>query len=168
VNTRLADRSDIPEIAGLHVRTALVAYAHIFPPEAPVPTEDELRARWSGWVASAKAFVAVDDGEVVGVVLSGPDPDAPNRGHLSRLYVAPERWGEGIGRRLYDTCLAHLRGRRFGDATLWVLEENTRARAWYERLGWRPTGATKPVYAPARIDDVHYRLDLDTPTVRRD
>jgi hypothetical protein len=34
-------------------------------------------------------------------------------------------------------------GARYGDATLWVLDENVRARSFYERGGWRLDGATK-------------------------
>jgi len=48
----------------------------------------------------------------------------------------------------------------FPAATLWVLEANAKARSWYERLGWRLSGTRKPMYAPAGIDDVGYRIDL--------
>jgi ribosomal protein S18 acetylase RimI-like enzyme len=162
---RPAEVGEAGVLARLQLRTALVAYAHIFPPEAPPPTHEELRALWEHGLGADPAdgrrgFVAEDGTEIVGVVLAGPDPDDPRIGHLARLYVAPERWREGIGRQLYDAALTTLVTAGFPAATLWVLERNTRARAWYERLGWRLTPARKPTYAPAGIDDVGYRIDL--------
>lgn len=93
--------------------------------------------------------------------MAGPDPDRPELGHLSRLYVAPSHWGRGIGRLLYERAIDHIRDAGYRDITLWVLEANDRARRWYERLGWWMTSARKPVYAPAGIDDVGYRIGLD-------
>ena len=78
--------------------------------------------------------------------------------HIARLYVDPSCWG--VGTRLYRAALADLTARDCPAATLWVLEANRRAREWYERLGWLTTGGRKPVYAPAGIHDVQYRLDL--------
>jgi ribosomal protein S18 acetylase RimI-like enzyme len=96
----------------------------------------------------------------VGTVLAGPDPDDRALGHLARLNVAPERWAEGIGRRLYDAAMASMAEAGFPAATLWVLERNPRARRWYERLGWKLTDARKVLFAPGGIVDVGYRIDL--------
>jgi ribosomal protein S18 acetylase RimI-like enzyme len=168
---RPARPEEAEELAGLHLRTALSAYRHIFPPDAPPPTIDEVVAQFRRWLdpdhaGGRRVFVAVDGTEKVGVVMAGPDPDDPTIGHLARLYVAPERWAEGIGRQLYAAAVASLVDAGFPAATLWVLERNTRARTWYERLGWRLTGDRKPTYAPAGIDDVGYRIDLAGPADR--
>ncbi len=160
---RVARLADAPAIAGLHLETALQAYAAIFPPSAPAPTLAGLTADWADRLGAPPpqlATVAEQDGRLVGVVVAGPDPDDPASGHLSRLYVRPSCWGRGIGRRLHDRAVAHLAGARYAEASLWVLEANHRARDWYERLGWTPTPARKPTYAPANIYDVAYRRPL--------
>lgn len=163
---RLADRRLGPVLAELHLETALAAYAHIFPAEAPPPSYDEVRAQWEHWLGpdwdlGRRAFVADDAASsIVGVVLAGPDPAEPGAGHLSRLYVAPHRWGEGIGGQLHRAAIEHLRSAGFAEVTLWVLEQNDRARSWYERLGWRCTGERTSTYAPGGIDDVRYRIAL--------
>lgn len=159
-----ADEADA--LAELHLETALHAYAEIFPPEAPVPTREELADSWSNALARAAVFVAEADGCRAGVVCGGPDPLDATVGHLSRLYVRSQLWGRGIGRTLYDSCLEHLRDEGFALATLWVLDRNTRVRAWYERLGWKITGGYKPVYEPAGICDLRYRLLLKSDTQR--
>lgn len=129
-------------LADLHLETALAAYRHIFPPDAPKPQPDELRTQWQQWVDedSVAVLVAEVNRAVAGAVVGSADPLDVTLGHLHRLYVRPVQWGRGAGRRLHDDCLRRLGDEGFAEATLWVLEANTRARRWYERLGWEATG----------------------------
>jgi GNAT superfamily N-acetyltransferase len=164
----LADRAAAAELAALNLRTAVRGYGHIFPPEAPPPTLDELTGMWEHWLGDdwdrgRRAFVARAGSTTIGVVLTGPDEQRPKLGHLARLYVEPARWGDGIGRRLYAAAHEQLRRDSFPAATLWVLEANEKARAWYERLGWRATGDRKTVYEPTGIIDLEYRVELARP-----
>jgi GNAT superfamily N-acetyltransferase len=140
--------ADVDEVASFHRRTVVVAYAGIFPPDAPVPTVEELAADWQ--VDHRRAWVAVDDGVVVGTV-------AVSDGDLRRLLVDTSRWGEGIGRRLHDVAVRALAqaGRRV--ARLWVLEDNDRARAFYERLGWTQEPGELLVHRSG-VREVRYRL----------
>ena len=163
---RLADRGEARTLASLHLEAAIAGYGHIFPEEAVPPTLDEVLVQWQHWLGpdwdeGRRAFVAELDATVVGVVLAGSDPSEPRCGHVARLYVRPDRWGARTGSALYRRATAHLREAGFSEATLWVLEHNLRARGWYERLGWRLTGERKPVYAPAQIDDLRYRISLE-------
>ncbi len=162
VALRRALPAEAEALARLQLRTALAGYGHIFPPEAPAPTIAELTALWEGWLAPGgpAVFVAFDGDELVGVVLAGPDPEVPKAGHLARLYVDPDRWEQGIGRQLYAAAMGHLQAEPFELVTLWVLEGNTRARAWYERLGWTATEDRKATYEPGGIFDVRYVLTL--------
>jgi ribosomal protein S18 acetylase RimI-like enzyme len=163
---RRAGAPDAPALAALHLRTVLDAFAPIFPPDAPPPELDEMVDDWARRIGSdapdrTACFVCDDAaGEPAGVVIAGPDPRDVTRGHVSRLYVDPTRWGRGIGRALHDRALVHLRESGFRDATLWVLERNDRSRGWYERIGWRCTDARVAVYAPGGIDDVGYEIEL--------
>lgn len=155
---RAASERDLQVLAGVHRMTAMHAFASIFPPEAPVPSVEEFLDAWRANFApdaidaGTRAFVAETD-DAIGVVVAAP-------AHLSRLYVLPAWWGRGVGRALYDTAMGHIAALGSRRATLWVLEGNATAREWYERLGWTPTGARKPVYAPGRVDDVEYAVDL--------
>src|SRR4051794_16007378 len=144
VSVRVADDRDVDVVAALHLSTALHAYADIFPPDAPPPALAALIDDWNARIGACRparqaGFVAVEREVIVGVIAAGPAPRDPSDGHLSRLYVEPARWGNGIGRVLHDHAVAHLRGHRFRRATLWVLEANADARRFYERLGWTQT-----------------------------
>jgi GNAT superfamily N-acetyltransferase len=129
-------------MAAVWHETALTAYAHIFPPDAPTPTVEDMARALTG----NPGFVFEDGGEIVGTVqvLDGD--------YLSRLYVLPSHWRRGIARRLHDAAVD------MGARHLWVLRRNTIARDMYERWGWQENGRTVMTYAPADIDDVGYSL----------
>jgi GNAT superfamily N-acetyltransferase len=85
------------------------------------------------------------DGRPVGLCQYGPsedrDDDPLEVGQVQRLYVHPARQRTGIGRALLGAAMDRLREAGSRTATLWVLETDARARAFYEALGWRPDGA---------------------------
>ena len=69
-------------------------------------------------------------------------------------------WSSGAGRALIEQCEAELGG-VYPEATLWVLEENPRARAFYERAGWLPDGARKAEERwGVRAPELRYRKEL--------
>jgi ribosomal protein S18 acetylase RimI-like enzyme len=55
------------------------------------------------------------------------------------LYVVPEHWSTGAGRRLLDRVLETLIAAGEHRLVLWVLESNVRARRFYERAGFTAT-----------------------------
>jgi GNAT superfamily N-acetyltransferase len=104
------------------------------------PYEERLQAFrktfGAGLPPGAGAWVADADGEIVGVaVRSGPE--------LRSLYIVPRAWGTGAAQALMGAALAAIGADGHVEATLWVVEENPRARRFYEREGWEPTGETR-------------------------
>lgn len=95
-------------------------------------------------------LVAVED-EVVGFALAGPTDEDETFG-LSRIYVDPGRWGEGIGRRLLDRVEAAVADRGGRRISLGVMAENDRAVEFYEAAGYERTGA----FRDDRIDTEAY------------
>jgi GNAT superfamily N-acetyltransferase len=90
----------------------------------------------AGLPPGAGAWVADADGEIVGVaVRTGPE--------LRSLYVVPGAWGTGAAQVLIAAAVAAIRADGHDEATLWVVDENPRARRFYEREGWEPTGETR-------------------------
>lgn len=57
------------------------------------------------------------------------------RDEISMLYVVPQHWRQGIGRRLLRAALAWHEEQGRSSAALWVLAANARARAFYEAQG---------------------------------
>lgn len=96
------------------------------------------------------------DGDVVGYTLSLPDDDDPAVFHLAHVYVAPDRWGEGVGRRLLADVETLAREAGADRLRLGVLAGNDRAVSFYERAGFE------------RVDTGHDdRLDATNHTYER-
>jgi GNAT superfamily N-acetyltransferase len=164
VEVRVATTADVDGIADVQERTWQAAYRHVFPARELDRGGFIRPERWRGRVAKPPAgwttFVAVHDGVVAGFAAVGPSRDERGVGELYAIYVEPERWSTGTGRLLIEQSEAQLCV-SFTEATLWVLEDNPRARAFYERAGWSPDGGRKSeerwgVHAP----EVRYRKTL--------
>ncbi|MBN2623085.1 MAG: GNAT family N-acetyltransferase [Acidimicrobiales bacterium] len=162
---RAAEPRDAVAIGTVWQRAALVGYEGIFPPDVPAPRPEVLveRSRQAIAAQGYNALVLVachtgPEGQVVGTIAAVPDPDETSRAQLLRLYVDPGHWGRGIGRRLHDSALRHLQGAGYRVVVLWVLERNLRARAMYERWGWRATPARQCDYPG--VTEICYLLML--------
>ena len=133
--------SDVAEdLARLWVR----ANAHRRHEPLPAAPEAERVAALAGRVGrpAAAAVLAVEDDVAVACCffepLTGLDGETIIDGaaHLSGVAVEPSRWGEGLATALLAFAESEVHRRGFRRLRLHVLEENERARAIYERLGW--------------------------------
>jgi ribosomal protein S18 acetylase RimI-like enzyme len=168
VLVRPAKPADADAIARAHVRAWQHAYAGLFPDEElarldPVQRAAALRRRLATPEAG-RATLAVEEGEsVIGFASVGPsrDDDGDGVGELYAIYVEPELWGRGAGRGLMRGALDALRDAGYAEATLWVLEENPRARRFYEASGWSTDGTAKDdTYLGTEVREVRYRISL--------
>ena len=82
---------------------------------------------------------------------------------LYALYVHPGWWSTGTGRALMDRVLAEVRAEGYPRIVLWVLAENARARRFYERCGFRLSGATHVLHGLGSVPEVCYDQDLSVP-----
>ena len=82
-------------------------------------------------------------------------------GELAAIYLLPGAWGKGLGRELMSSALSALSDAGFGEATLWVLDTNSRARRFYEAAGWHADGAvTQDGTRGFVLNEVRYRRPL--------
>jgi ribosomal protein S18 acetylase RimI-like enzyme len=162
MNVRPARSEDASAVAAVHVRTWQAAYEHVFGAER-LAAIDHTRRRTLAERAIASGGVAVaqdDDGTIVGFVSVGPSSDVDGEGELFAIYVLPEAWGSGAGKGLMDAGKELLRA-SYDDATLYVLEDNPRARRFYEREGWALDGVTKAdEFLGMPVPEVRYRIRL--------
>lgn len=168
VEVRSAVSEDATTLAELHVRSWQEAYVGQLPEEYLRSISVETRlGGWSRFLApdaTAGVFIAVSDDQVVAFVMvdaSRDDDAGPATGEVLAIYAREPVWGTGVGRRLMDHGLQHLRDRGCRDATLWVLDTNARARRFYEIGGWSLDGATKTAdIGGAMVTEVRYRRQL--------
>jgi ribosomal protein S18 acetylase RimI-like enzyme len=118
-------------------------------------TEDVWRTR----AGSGRTFGAFGGAMMVGLATGLPlqnhagdghaaDGDGDGSGpdwHLVGMWVAPACRGHGVADRLVGAVCAQAKQAGAGAVTLWVTEVNDRARLFYQRLGFAPTGARQLV-----------------------
>lgn len=61
-------------------------------------------------------------------------------GEIISIYFLPEHIGKGYGKKLLNTVIHELAKLGYRDIFLWALEENHRARKFYERAGFILSG----------------------------
>jgi ribosomal protein S18 acetylase RimI-like enzyme len=163
LDVRRATVADAAAIADVHTRTWQVAYAHVFGSERLAGIDaGRRRSAWERAIASGEdVFVAEVDEHVVAFVSVGATRDDEALGELYAIYALPEAWGSGAGHALMRPAVEALREAGFGEAVLWVLDDNPRARRFYEREGWELDGERKEdEFLGVRVAEVRYRISL--------
>jgi GNAT superfamily N-acetyltransferase len=170
IRRALAD--DALGVATVHVRSWQAAYRGLMPDVYLDELDVERRrAGWertiaeTEWPRSGTLVATEANGNVVGFANIGPardgDGDPLVIGELAAIYLLPEAWGSGVGRRLMLAAVNVLRDAGYAEAILWVLEGNERAQRFYEIGGWQLDGVTKDVViADVPLPEVRYRLVL--------
>ena len=75
------------------------------------------------------------------------------------LHTLKRVWGSGVGRALMDRAIKDMTENGFFAAKLWVFKDNIRARKFYEKCGFTPTGQER-MSGYDRAIEVQYRRIL--------
>jgi ribosomal protein S18 acetylase RimI-like enzyme len=94
---------------------------------------------WRERAGSGRTFGAWRDGVIVGLATGFPE-DPPTGWHLVGMWVAPECRGQGVADQLVHSVCGLAKDAGAVSVTLWVADVNDRARGFYRRLGFVPTG----------------------------
>jgi ribosomal protein S18 acetylase RimI-like enzyme len=144
VITRDAELCDARGIAKVHVRSWQAAYAGIVPDEDLARLSLGQREQfWTGILSKDEraTLVLVDGHLVAGWSSFGPardeDCDPTLFTELYGIYLLPEYWSTGCGKQLYRATETRIRRNSIENLVLWVFEKNTRARRFYEAIGYR-------------------------------
>ena len=138
---------DAERIAEVHVQVWREAYRYLMPPDDLASLDvQEFTSRWSTRLANpasseAKHMVGVHpDGRIVAIGSAGPSRDLPPRTgwELWAINLLAAEHGTGLA----DLMMTELIGDRA--CSLWMLQGNERALAFYARYGFETDGHTKP------------------------
>ena len=149
LSVRAALPADAIGVARVHVRSWQVGYRGLIPDaylDALRP-EDRVARYTFGAEPTTLPFtiIAENEGVICGFATTGACrvDDALECGELLALYVDPDAWGRGIGRRLIAEARSNLLTRGYNEAVLWLLVGNERSEAFYRQDGWVPDGAAQ-------------------------
>ena len=162
---RPLERDDIDDFCRVHTQVWREAYRDLMRPEAlaeldPAAQAERRREHFDANGPRGTLVASAPDGSIVAMAASGPsrDDEPPVPLELYAINVLAAHHGSGVADLLLDAAL--------GDepASLWVVEGNARAQAFYAARGFVADGATKRD-ADLGVDEV--RLVRGRPTVHR-
>jgi ribosomal protein S18 acetylase RimI-like enzyme len=132
VTLRRARAEDAPEIAAIwHLGWRDGHLGHVPDELTDVRTEGSFWSRAPERIGDTT--VAVVDAAVAGFVMVVGD-------EVEQVYVASSHRGSGIAAALMSEAERQVKANGYGEAWLAVVAGNVRARAFYERAGWRDDG----------------------------
>lgn len=143
---RPAGEKDLPRIAEIEIFNYRLHFYPIFRCDGFYFGELQVPALIDRGREQLSTLFVYDDGVVKGFV-------RVSDGEIHKLFFEPVLQGNGIGAALLGYAVNELGGR-----TLWALEKNVRAVAFYGRYGFVPTGERKP---EEDTDEYLIRLRLD-------
>ncbi len=134
---RLATPDDATGVARVHIESWHSSYKGIVP-DSYLATLDvaERTNRWHERLMQPHmVFVAIEDGKVQGFAsgLASREPELGYTAELGAIYLYKQQQGNGLGTALFEAVVEHVRQQGHTSMHLWVLAENTKANAFYQR-----------------------------------
>jgi len=166
--------ADALELGALHVASWQETYAGLLPKAMLAEQSAEARAAmWASVLADPDAFgdaalfVAEEDGQILGFASCADQRDpalaqAGFGGEIGAIYVLRAHQGKGIGRLLMTAIARALSERGYQAASLWVLEQNVAARAFYDRLGGTTVAKRSEPLPDATLTELAYGFENGT------
>jgi RimJ/RimL family protein N-acetyltransferase len=150
---------DLDALLDVQQEGAIRALSQVFAQDAYPFPRAVLAQRWREEIADPQTgtYVCTDDaGVVTGFA-------AIRAAELLHFGTAVASWGTGLARELHDAVLGELArtapaGTRH--VRLRVFEANLRARRFYEKLGWQPTGRSSRTSFPPHPVLIEYHRPL--------
>ncbi len=129
------DRSNLDQAAAVHAASWKASHRPFCSPEfvelhTPERQKAYLQSRMAG---GGRLYMLVEDAPVGVVSVTGS--------LIGDLYVLPERQNMGFGTKLLQFAVRQCPQ----TPTLWILEDNDRAKRFYRRAGFRETGRVHTV-----------------------
>lgn len=142
MEVRPATLGDVKDISKIHALSWKSAYKGMVPQQYL----DELKndfwvSAFQSWIMNGVLTVQlmVDNKLPVGCIAYGKSRDnkLPDWGEIVSIYLLPEYFGRGYGKKLFDVALTDMKKSGYRNIYLWVLKENLRARKFYEKYGFQ-------------------------------
>ena len=125
----------------VHWQTWREAYDDLLPAEFQETMTLE-RCRFFSQKYPENTLIAMDGMKVVGFISYGNfRNETIQAGEIIALYILKDYYGKGIAQKLVKAALNALD--HFSEIFLWVLKENKRAIAFYQKMGFTVDGQEK-------------------------
>ena len=134
----LLPEDDLLEISNIYEESWKFAYKNIIPQEY---LDGIPKGRWADNIkrtGTNNNLVVLEDGKLIGTSCFGKSrwEKFSEFGEIISIYFLPEYIGKGYGKLLIEKAVYELNRLGYEKILLWVLEDNIRARNFYERCGF--------------------------------
>lgn len=116
--------------------------------------------RWRTMTAQWCYFLSERDGEVMGMISGGLNDQHPGTHWMYGMYVTPSARGSGVAIQLVDAVFEWARSEGATELYLHVTSTISRARAFYEKLGFEFTGNHFTMTRDPRLELLTMRRSL--------
>lgn len=145
---RAALPADAAICADIHMRSWIFAYSECLPMEVIAQHNARRPVMWRQLLEHNKDthYVATYQDRIIGIITINPsdDTDLPNSIYeLTGLYLDPDAIGKGFGKLTMDWVKREIYARGCRGISLWVLDRNERAKAFYKHSGFQPDGISQ-------------------------
>lgn len=128
---------DMLEISNIYESSWKFAYKDIIPQNY---LDSIPKGRWAGSITKdgMTSFVLLENGRMIGTaaICKSRWGQYSDYGEIVSIYLLPDFIGHGYGSFLLKRCIEELNSLGFDKILLWVLEDNIRARRFYEKNGF--------------------------------
>ncbi|WP_130807919.1 GNAT family N-acetyltransferase [Senegalia massiliensis] len=162
MDIRWAKKEDSKDLSIIHSESWKTAYKNIVSDEVLDKIDVKKREDYFKQLLKEKKkeiAVMVLDNIVIGFITLGMNRDNDlddAYGEIWGIYLLPRYWNKGFGSILMNWGINKLYDRGYKGISLWVLEENLNARAFYEKLGFTCDGVIKEIKIEKILNEVRY------------
>ncbi|WP_312642262.1 GNAT family N-acetyltransferase [Hydrogenoanaerobacterium sp.] len=141
IEIKRATVGDADAISKIHAASWKKAYRGIIPQKYLDDLKDNFWVpAFEDWIGNEifTVYLICADDVPIGCTAYGKARDSkmPNWGEIVSVYMHPDYYGKGYGRRLFDFVLSCIKQDGYRNCYLWVLKENLTARRFYEKSGF--------------------------------
>ena len=143
----------------VHWQTWREAYDDLLPPEfQETMTLD--RCRFFSQKYPENTLIAMDGKKVVGFISYGSFRDETiQAGEIIALYVLKDYYGKGVSKQLMHAAFVALD--QFSEIYLWVLKDNKRAIAFYQKMGFTFDGQEQILELGKPVKELRMKCSLN-------
>jgi len=159
---------DAYEFTALHAACWRDAYTGIIPDEYLDKMSSDMEKRAERCKQALEEpgyceyYCVIHDGDMIGrlVFCKSHDEDKPDAGDVAAIYLLADYWGKGYGKQMMDFAVHELKHKGYQEIIIWVLEENSIGRQFYEKYGFILDSAKQTMELGKQLTCVRYILDL--------
>lgn len=161
-----AQKKHAADLGLIHSKSWQKAYTGIIPNHIIADFTPDKRAKIFEQALATRPeeyymFTADDSPAGLAILSKCSEEDQPDYvGEIYAIYFHPDYWGTQATDKGLKFCISRLKELGFTQIHIWVLEDNLRARIFYEKFGFVFDGSTKEIVIGMPLKEMRYTVNI--------